>query len=206
MRAAILHLAFAGLGADSAFTSAWHDNAPSQGVTRSLGYEPNGWDIQMRRGEPDRMLHFVLTRERWQAAASRRHHHRRTRALPAAVRHHRACRSRRRRVQGGLGRRARARPRRRSDLRACRRVVRRRARAAACRDRRRHADRASRRGTARLRRRHPCATRCPPVVGVPVADPADARRDDVRRGAGDRPARRRPRSEPAGVQPHPEDP
>ncbi|HEX2381754.1 MAG TPA: GNAT family protein [Acidimicrobiales bacterium] len=66
MRAAILHLAFEGLGADTAFTSAWHDNAPSQGVTRSLGYEPNGWDIQLRRGEPDRMLHFVLTRERWQ--------------------------------------------------------------------------------------------------------------------------------------------
>jgi RimJ/RimL family protein N-acetyltransferase len=66
MRAAILHLAFAGLDAQTAFTSAWHDNAPSQGVTRSLGYEPNGWEIQMRRDKPDRMLHFVLTRERWQ--------------------------------------------------------------------------------------------------------------------------------------------
>jgi RimJ/RimL family protein N-acetyltransferase len=65
MRAAILHLAFAGLGAHAAFTSAWHDNAPSQGVTKSLGYEPNGWEIQLRRAVPDRMLHFVLTRERW---------------------------------------------------------------------------------------------------------------------------------------------
>jgi len=65
MRAAILHLAFEGLGAEAAFTSAWHDNAPSQGVTRSLGYEPNGWEVRLRRGEPDRMLHFVLTRERW---------------------------------------------------------------------------------------------------------------------------------------------
>jgi RimJ/RimL family protein N-acetyltransferase len=65
MRTAILHLAFEGLGAQRALTSAWHDNAPSQGVTRSLGYEPNGWDIQMRRDKADRMLHFVLTRERW---------------------------------------------------------------------------------------------------------------------------------------------
>ena len=66
MRAAILHLSFVGLGAHSAFTSAWHDNARSQGVTKALGYEPNGWDTQMRRGVPDRMLHYVLTRERWQ--------------------------------------------------------------------------------------------------------------------------------------------
>jgi RimJ/RimL family protein N-acetyltransferase len=65
MRAAILHLAFEGLGAETAFTSAWHDNAASQGVTKSLGYEPNGWDTMIRRGVPDRMLHFVLTRERW---------------------------------------------------------------------------------------------------------------------------------------------
>jgi RimJ/RimL family protein N-acetyltransferase len=65
MRAAILHLAFEGLGAHNAFTSAWHDNASSLGVTRSLGYEPNGWTIEVRRDQPDRMVHFVLTSEQW---------------------------------------------------------------------------------------------------------------------------------------------
>jgi RimJ/RimL family protein N-acetyltransferase len=65
MRAAILHLAFAGLGAEYAMTSAWHDNASSQGVTRALGYEPNGWATELRRGQPDRMQYFVLSRERW---------------------------------------------------------------------------------------------------------------------------------------------
>jgi RimJ/RimL family protein N-acetyltransferase len=65
MRAAILHLAFDGLGAQTAFTSAWHDNAASQGVTNSLGYEPNGWDTQLRRDAADRMHHYVLTRDRW---------------------------------------------------------------------------------------------------------------------------------------------
>lgn len=65
MRAAILHLAFEGLGAHNAFTSAWHDNASSLGVTRSLGYVPNGWAVELRRGKPDRMLHFVLTCEEW---------------------------------------------------------------------------------------------------------------------------------------------
>ena len=65
MRAAILHLAFDGLGAQAAFTSAFHDNARSQGVTRALGYEPNGWGTELRRDKPDRMLHFVLPRDRW---------------------------------------------------------------------------------------------------------------------------------------------
>ncbi len=65
MRTAILHLAFEGLGAEVATTSAFHDNKPSLGVTRAVGYEPNGWSVDMRRDEPDRMEHFVLTRERW---------------------------------------------------------------------------------------------------------------------------------------------
>jgi RimJ/RimL family protein N-acetyltransferase len=66
MRAAILHLAFEGLGAQAAFTSAFHDNARSQGVTRALGYEPNGWGTELRRDKPDRMLNFVLPRDRWE--------------------------------------------------------------------------------------------------------------------------------------------
>src|SRR5205823_5162221 len=42
MRAAILHLAFAGLGAEVAYSGAFDDNAASLGVSRSLGYVENG--------------------------------------------------------------------------------------------------------------------------------------------------------------------
>lgn len=65
MRAAILHLGFEGLGAERANTSAFHDNEPSLGVTRGLGYEPNGDSIEMRRDTADRQLHFAMTRGQW---------------------------------------------------------------------------------------------------------------------------------------------
>jgi RimJ/RimL family protein N-acetyltransferase len=66
MRAAVLHLAFAGLDAQRAETGAWHDNAASQAVTRKLGYEPNGSGVLDREGTATRMLRFALTRERWE--------------------------------------------------------------------------------------------------------------------------------------------
>lgn len=66
MRAAILHLGFAGLGAERAYTSAFHDNHSSLGVTRSLRYEPNGESWEPRRDTVDRQLKFVLSRERWE--------------------------------------------------------------------------------------------------------------------------------------------
>ncbi len=66
MRAAVLHLAFEGLGAVVAYSGAWHDNAASQGVSRALGYEENGDVIQSRRDEPDRMINLKLPRESWQ--------------------------------------------------------------------------------------------------------------------------------------------
>jgi len=66
MRAAIVHLVFAGLGADIADSGAWHDNGPSLGVSRSLGYEENGEDIVMRRDVADRQIRLRLTRERWE--------------------------------------------------------------------------------------------------------------------------------------------
>ena len=65
MRAAILHLAFEGLGAEVAQSGAWHDNDASLGVTRALGYEPNGERRDLRRGVADRMLLFRLTRAAW---------------------------------------------------------------------------------------------------------------------------------------------
>ena len=70
MRAAMLHLAFDGLGAQYAVSGAWHDNAPSLGVSRALGYEENGIEIAERQGKPDRQIGLLLTRERWEAHRS----------------------------------------------------------------------------------------------------------------------------------------
>lgn len=67
MRAAVLHLAFAGLGAERAETEAFVDNPASIAVTRSLGYEPNGDGIHDRKGRPATMVRYSLSRERWQA-------------------------------------------------------------------------------------------------------------------------------------------
>ena len=67
MRAAILHLVFEGLGAELAQTGAWADNAPSLGVTRKLGYEPEGHRRLLSRGAPREMLGYRLSRESWQA-------------------------------------------------------------------------------------------------------------------------------------------
>jgi RimJ/RimL family protein N-acetyltransferase len=55
MRAAILQLAFAGLGAREAGSDAFVDNEASNGVSCGLGYEPNGTDWDTRRGEPARI-------------------------------------------------------------------------------------------------------------------------------------------------------
>ncbi|MDX6538957.1 MAG: hypothetical protein QOI71_567 [Gaiellales bacterium] len=66
MRAAVLHLAFAGLGALEAQTSAWHDNPASQHVSLRLGYEHEGQMLMARRGAPTAHLRFRLTRERWE--------------------------------------------------------------------------------------------------------------------------------------------
>jgi RimJ/RimL family protein N-acetyltransferase len=65
MRAATLHLGFAGFGAQRATTAAFVDNAPSLGVTRKLGYAPNGLSVARRRDEAGEQRHFVLTREAW---------------------------------------------------------------------------------------------------------------------------------------------
>ncbi len=67
MRAAVLHFAFAGLGAERAETGAWADNAASLGVTRRLGYEPEGTAVGVRRGEAAVQRRFALTRSRWEA-------------------------------------------------------------------------------------------------------------------------------------------
>jgi RimJ/RimL family protein N-acetyltransferase len=72
LRQACLHLGFAGLGADLATTAAWHDNGASLGVTRKLGYEPNGEDLMLRRDtDPTRMLRFRMPRAHWEAKLRR---------------------------------------------------------------------------------------------------------------------------------------
>lgn len=69
MRAAVLHLAFASIGASVAETEAWHDNQASLGVSRALGYEPNGETIHVYGERRDRMVRMRLTRDAWMRTA-----------------------------------------------------------------------------------------------------------------------------------------
>lgn len=65
MRAAALDFAFGSLGAKAAVTSAWHDNHASLGVSRSLGYRPNGEHLHRRGDRADVMVHLRLIRADW---------------------------------------------------------------------------------------------------------------------------------------------
>lgn len=66
MRAAVLHLAFEGLGAQTAFSGASVDNPASMAVSRGLGYEDDGFMVVAVRGEPQREIRFRLERARWE--------------------------------------------------------------------------------------------------------------------------------------------
>jgi len=66
MRAAVLHLAFAGLRAKEAHSGSFVDNPASAAVSRRNGYEPNGEEIREREGAPARLQRWVLTRARWE--------------------------------------------------------------------------------------------------------------------------------------------
>ncbi|MFF3176205.1 GNAT family N-acetyltransferase [Streptomyces sp. NPDC057900] len=65
MRAAALHLAFAGLGARTAVSAAMTDNPRSLGVSRRLGYLPDGLETAALRGAPVTLQRLRLGRERW---------------------------------------------------------------------------------------------------------------------------------------------
>jgi RimJ/RimL family protein N-acetyltransferase len=67
MRAAILHLAFAGLGATFAHSAAFEDNPASLAVSRHLGYAENGRQLVVRRDRSAWSISLVLSRERWEA-------------------------------------------------------------------------------------------------------------------------------------------
>jgi RimJ/RimL family protein N-acetyltransferase len=61
-RAAVLTLAFEGLGARAAVSAAWEGNGASLGVSRKLGYAEAGTKVAHPRGEP--VVHRVLRLER----------------------------------------------------------------------------------------------------------------------------------------------
>ena len=67
MRSAILSFAFDHLGAEQATSEAFLDNAPSIGVSRSLGYADNGYQWMAPRGVPRQEQRFLMTREMWQS-------------------------------------------------------------------------------------------------------------------------------------------
>lgn len=65
MRAAILHLAFEGLGAREAHSEGAVDNAGSNTVSERLGYERNGLAWATHQGKPVLGQRWRLTREDW---------------------------------------------------------------------------------------------------------------------------------------------
>ncbi len=66
MRAAVLHLAFEGLGATAALSGALDGNDASRRVSEKLGYEANGVDLVAPRGSPVVHHRYLLRRENWQ--------------------------------------------------------------------------------------------------------------------------------------------
>ena len=68
IRRAVLALAFDHLGAQAAITSAWHDNQASLGVSRSLGYRPNGESFLARGDGVDTLVHLRMTLDDWRSA------------------------------------------------------------------------------------------------------------------------------------------
>lgn len=72
MRVATLALGFAGFGAEWAVTGAWHDNGPSLGVTRALGYREQGWRRALRdEHAPDRLVGFEMPRDHFESELRR---------------------------------------------------------------------------------------------------------------------------------------
>jgi RimJ/RimL family protein N-acetyltransferase len=70
MRAAVLYLAFAGLGAQEAVSAAFTDNPSSLGVSRKLGYVEDGIELCVRRGERAASQRLRLDRATWEARQS----------------------------------------------------------------------------------------------------------------------------------------
>ncbi|GAA0321644.1 GNAT family protein [Actinoallomurus spadix] len=67
MRAAVLGLAFEGLGAEYAVSAAFADNEASFAVSRKLGYREDGIERRVVRGRPMVVRRVRLDRAAWQA-------------------------------------------------------------------------------------------------------------------------------------------
>ncbi|MFI9722230.1 GNAT family N-acetyltransferase [Streptomyces sp. NPDC052396] len=67
MRAAVLHLAFAGLGARSMTSASMSDNPASQRVSEKLGYRPDGLETKSVQGRCRTLRRWRLSREEWAA-------------------------------------------------------------------------------------------------------------------------------------------
>ncbi|MGW3497541.1 GNAT family N-acetyltransferase [Streptomyces sp. NPDC001020] len=65
MRAAALHLAFAGLGARYATSTVFEDGAAALAVNKKLGYQPDGIETQLRKGESAALTRWRMTRAQW---------------------------------------------------------------------------------------------------------------------------------------------
>ncbi|HZC41187.1 MAG TPA: GNAT family N-acetyltransferase [Streptosporangiaceae bacterium] len=70
MRAAVLHLAFEGLGAEYAVSAAHADNLASLAVSRKLGYAEDGIERYVVRGRAVRGIRQRIDRAAWQAHRS----------------------------------------------------------------------------------------------------------------------------------------
>jgi len=68
MRAAVLALAFDGLGADYALSEAFTDNPASLAVSRKLGYADDGMQRMAIRGRAAESRRLRIARAAWQAA------------------------------------------------------------------------------------------------------------------------------------------
>jgi RimJ/RimL family protein N-acetyltransferase len=70
MRAAVLHLAFAGLDARTAVSGAVEDNTASIRVSQKLGYADDGTNVQVVRGQRRVERRFRMDRATWEAHRS----------------------------------------------------------------------------------------------------------------------------------------
>ncbi|MFI6942094.1 GNAT family N-acetyltransferase [Streptomyces sp. NPDC050418] len=66
MRAAALHLAFAGLGAKYATSAVYEDNAAALAVNKKLGYQPDGIEVQSRKGEAAVLTRWRIDAPQWE--------------------------------------------------------------------------------------------------------------------------------------------
>ena len=67
MRVLMLHLGFDGFGASEMTSSAWADNAASNGLSAALGYESNGQKTFVRNGQATVTTFYRMDARTWKA-------------------------------------------------------------------------------------------------------------------------------------------